>query len=148
MSETRLDLIDPNLLTRLQTASEPALRRVALAACQFALKRTGLVHPLLEQALRELASNPAPPTHLGAALEQLVESLDEIYFDLHEAAEIGQAEGAGWKVAFCKARAAQAVYFAVTKDAYIAASESIYEANAATKDLDSLRRVVIEALQG
>jgi len=147
MTKTRLDLIDPNLCTQLEIASKPTLRRVALAACNFALTRTDLIHPLLDQALQELSSNSSPSSNLNTALEQLVESLDEEYFDLKDAAENGKTEGASWQVAFCKARAANSVYFAIGEDEYLAATEAIYEANAATEDMDTLRRVVIEALE-
>ena len=147
MTKTRLDLIDPDLCARLEIVDKAALRRAAMAACNFALNCSDLAHPFLDQALQELSSNSSPLSNLGKVLEQLVESLDEEYFDLRDAAENGKAEGVDWVVAFRKARAANSVYFAIGEDEYLAVAEAIYEANAATEDLDNLRQVVIEALE-
>jgi hypothetical protein len=146
MEENRLQLIDPDLSVKLERSGERGRRRAARAACEYALARVALTHQTLEAGFRALGAARFGDRDTLAALEQLTEALDAEYFDLQERAD---ASGDGQKAfldAFKRARAANAVYFALKSDSLEAARESIYEANAATEDLAGLREAVLTAM--
>lgn len=96
------------------------------------------------------------PTRILTDLEDLVERLDERYFDLKEAAETvnpsATAQGiddpqAPWHVFFHRARAAAAVLFACEQDPLFAAAEAADETRvAAHDDVDGLRKAMMVAL--
>ena len=72
----------------------------------------------------------------------LVEELDSRYFELQELLDEGEKSKADVLVAFRRARAANALAFAVRGEA----DEAVYEAAASTEDVQALRQVVMEAL--
>ena len=104
------------------------------AAAQWAVRHNDLAHPVLVE------------TRLGGPWEPiaaLVEELDNRYFKLEELLdEEGEGSKADVLVAFRRARAANALEFAVRGEA----DEAIYEAAAAAEDVQELRQVVMEAL--
>jgi hypothetical protein len=129
MSLTRMETEWPDL-TRLLRAATPARQLAAsLAGCELALARTGLDEPLLTAACRRLRQGQrtlSPDER--SQLEALANRLDQEYFDLHDAAEVGQASEAQWTAKFYQARATAAVLNAFDANPFEAARESIYEA--------------------
>jgi hypothetical protein len=110
---------------------------VTLAVCEFALKRSGLISPLTDEATKLLRERRPIPPRLEADLEDLVERLDAEYFGKRDETAI---------LLFHKARAAAALLFACEDDALHAASEAFYEANAATDDTQALKAIVVGTL--
>ena len=85
---------------------------------------------------------------IGSALlsdEDLVEKLDEEYFDAREAAEAAGQDEETWHARFHRARAAAAVLFASEEDPLFAAAEASDEARVASHDDTVGLRQVIEA---
>jgi hypothetical protein len=145
--EDRLELIAPELSLALERASERCRRRAARVACEYALARVSLTAPALDTGLLALRAGKFGQREVLASLEQLTEALDAEYFDLQEKADAGEVEQEAFLAAFKKARAANAVCFALKPDSLEASRESIYEANAATEDLEGLREAVLAALK-
>ena len=141
-----MELVAPDLSAKLRTADEVRRRKAALAACRFALDRNSLNDPILDGAFRELEGRRQPTALTRMTLEKLVQSLDEEYFELEEATKAGRAPAEQYLEAFRKARTANALYCALSFDSLGAATESIYEANAATEDLSGLRAAVLSVL--
>jgi hypothetical protein len=75
-------------------------------------------------------------------LDILVERLDAQQWDLQDAVAAGHADEGAYLLAFAQARAAHAVYFALDADPFIAATEAIYEAQAAIDEIDVIRAVI------
>ncbi len=146
VKESRLDLIAVDLADRIDRAPASQQRAAALAACRFALDRTGLDDRIVKEGMNALERGGYPNVLLQEKLTLLVEALDEIQWDLQEKVDAGRADQAEYLAAFSRARAAHAVYFALDPDPFVAAVESVYEANAATDDLPGLRQAVTAAL--
>ena len=108
-----------------------------------------LAGEVVDEAVRGLDDRQFGASRLLTLTEQLTEALDAEYFDLQEKADAGKAEEAARLAAFQKARAANALHFALKlkRDSLEAAREAIYEANAATNDLDGLKAAVLAAIQ-
>ncbi len=145
MTENRLESLDPELSARLETASIFQLRAAALAACRFVLKNTNLNHPILDRGLEALELGNYSDDSLSAKLESFVNYLDELQWDLQEKMDEGRTEISTYLAAFHQARAANSVYFALNTDALNAATESIYEAYAATEELATLKELALAA---
>ncbi len=145
--EDRLELLDAELSKQVERASDEQRRRAARAACEYALSRVRLGGELVDEAVRGLDDGQFGASRLLTLTEQLTETLDAEYFDLQEKAHAGQAEEAAFLTAFKKARAANALHFALKRDSLEAAREAIYEANAATDDLAGLKAAVLAAIQ-
>jgi len=150
VSSNRLSLIDPEFSAFLRQRTDLELRSVALAACQFALERTGLRDPLINTGLEALTNHNYGDLLLRSKVEVLVESLDEVQWNLQDAMKEGKANRIDYEAAFQQARAAHTLYFALDSDAFLAAIDSLYEANAATgnpsKLSTDLRKVILENL--
>ncbi len=148
VGEDRLEMIAADLSAQLRDCSDAGRRAAALAACRLALNRNPLDEPVIAEALAVLeAGGPAGST-LKASLWRLVEHLDADYFDLQDAADEGRSSQADFFGAFRKARAVNALYCALSRGSFEAATESIYEANAAVENLEALRVVIQDALLG
>jgi hypothetical protein len=135
---TRLETLSPDVAGKLQRASVANQRAAALAACEFAIARTGIEHPLVEKALKKVRAAGVLTRKEKAELDTLVAQLDEEYFALQEAAEEGRASTEDYVKVFGQARAVAALSFATGEDAFQAATEAIYEAAATTDDKEEL----------
>jgi len=130
----RLRLVARDLLSRLTTVPELRRRKVALAACEYTVARTGLRDPVIEQALEALRhADPAGVPPLGD-IESVREKLDQQYASLYE--RYGDADPGKWHGTFCKMIAAECVFYACHDDSLIASSESAFDALAIEKNLD------------
>jgi hypothetical protein len=141
MPQTRLELIAPELPAGLAHLPEPQLRGVALAAATFALEQTGLDDPVLGQALAAVRQDRRDDPGLRGRVESLVDTLDERQFELQEAVDNGEGDKVAQSAAFARARAANAVFYALDPDAFTAATDVLYEAYAATGDLERVREL-------
>ena len=148
MVKYRLQLIAKELMAELMSVDEASLRRVAVAVSMLALQRSGLESPVVNKALEYLNEGRLVPQRIRTDLEDLVDQLDEKYFDLKEAAEAADKGDEMWHPEFHQARAAAAVFFVCEEDPLLAASESAYEASvAAHDDPQSVKRVIGKALR-
>jgi len=118
----------PELAARLPAAPEAQQRRAALSACEFALAKSGLEHPLVDEAMAALRDGrPVSPAQ-RENLQRLVDELDARSDGLRETAEEAGTSEEEADAFFSQARAAQAVCFATGDDALEAAVEAVYEA--------------------
>jgi hypothetical protein len=147
VTENRLELIAPDLSARLFKATEQERRQAALLACEFALSRNPVDSTVIRQGMATLRAGGSGDATLRKALQELTEKLDAEYFDLQEAADRGQTDSGSFLNAFRRARAANAVLSALNRNSLEAATESIYEAHAASEDIESLRTAVFKALE-
>lgn len=139
---SRLSTIADDLAELLSRQSISRLRGVAAAAARLAVERTQLADPRLDAALAAIRDgDPAAVAELSQVLA-LTEELDEIAWDVQEQCEAGVRPEQAYLAAFARARAAAAVGFALEPDALCAALESVYEAQAATADLEGVRAAV------
>jgi len=139
MPDTRLDLIDPGLSAILQQLSARQLRHITYTICTLALERTGVRDPVIDEAMKALKIEQYDNGSLHERLGLLVERLDENQWDVQDSVDAGQADEGAYICAFAQARAAHAVYFALYADPFTAATEAIYEAQAAMNDTDSIK---------
>lgn len=147
--ESRLDLLNRNLVQKISQANEKKLRKIASTACEIALSHTDIKSPLINLAKKELEeSTPVGRSALLIPLKILIDSLDEIQWNLKEQVDLGTETMQNYLKAFCNARAINALYCALDVNPFIAAAESIYEAYAATNDLktleESINKILIE----
>lgn len=139
----RLEDTAPDLYSILSKASGAELRSITSSVCELAVKHTGLVSPVVEKVIQHLQKGDQVSDQVRLELEQLVISLDEKY--LSDDPDEGAVYSASADSFFAQARAASAVLHALSSDAFIAASESAYEALAATDDVDDISRIVAAA---
>jgi hypothetical protein len=146
MPDTRLDLIDPVLSGRLQQLSARQLRHITYTICTLALERTGVRDPVIAAAMDIVKTGRYDDVSRREQLDILVERLDAQQWDLQDAVAAGHADEGAYLLAFAQARAAHAVYFALDADPFIAATEAIYEAQAAIDEIDVIRAAISTAL--
>lgn len=126
--EIRLEHNAPELVEKLRHSPIEKQRRASLAACEFALARTKVDHPLVEEALQKLHRGERFSFDEKARIERLATELDEQYFELEEASP---DEAVGF---FEQSRAVASLFYACCEDAFEvfeASTEAIYEAMAA-----------------
>ena len=128
-------------------ASDEKLRLIAIISSSFAIDRTKLVNPILEESLSDLKSGNIGDQDLIDKLEGLVYELDLIQWEIRELWNENQAEEDNYIKAFYKARAANAVYYALQPNSQLAAIESTYEAIAATDDFSTLEKLILDELE-
>lgn len=145
---TRLKDINPDLCAQLKQASTAQQRAAARAACRFALDHTDLVGPIIDAGLEAMEAATYGDSRPRKQLKAFVSQLDNIQSKMRDCVENGLAAQANYIAAFRRARAANSIYFALGEDAYLAAAESVYEANAATSDPEGLVWVISSALHG
>jgi hypothetical protein len=147
MTENRLEFIDAEQSEMLKQATIVEQRNAAKVACKFAIECTSLSHPILDEGLQSLDKNRYGDFSLLNKLQSLVDRLDEIQWDLQEKMGEGSIELSDYLAAFHTARAVNSLYFALNADPFVAASEAIYEAQAATDELVTLKQKILEVFQ-
>lgn len=138
--ENRLELVAPDLASLIIRAEERTLRDAILAVCRAATE--GMDDPIIRQAMDALEGRKRRDKGLREKLKRLVEDLDEIQWNMREAMETGGLSEDTYLEAFSRARAANALYFALDPDPVNGALEAIYEAYAAMGDLGRIREIV------
>src|SRR6185369_6912573 len=77
----------PGLASLIDGAGGSELRRVAAVVARAVVSRTGLSHPVVDEALDRLGTTPVPDADLQASVRAAAEELDEEYFALKEPLE-------------------------------------------------------------
>jgi len=129
MAVSRLDTFARKVADALQKAPADLQLRVSEFAANWAVGRTGLVHPSLKDGLVD-------------DIAALVAKLDEQYFVLSEERDEGRATTEQVVEAFGRARAANAVESMRRGDP----GDAIYEAAASAEDWTELRDAVLSQL--
>lgn len=124
----------PTLAGILDHSDGEQLRRVSSAIAHAVVERSGLVDPIIAEALQYLSRSASPHSDLQARVQSLAGELDARYFDLQNLLESGKATQDQVNAAFAKARAATAVASALGDLASNAAAETAYEAVCAFDD--------------
>jgi hypothetical protein len=145
MKRTRLSHISIDLEEQLAFANKGQRLLSSRKAAEIALKRNGLKDAILTQALESI-SKGTPSDDIRIELERLVEEYDAAYFDLQDAHDRGEAEKPEVLRSFGKARAVNAVLYAIQFENKQFAEETFYEAHAASVSLEELRKIVEQML--
>jgi hypothetical protein len=142
----RLKLLDPVLRQVLDDASEPARRRAALTVSKLAVDRAGITDPRIGAALERLQGGGYGDSSERSAVQALTEELDEAAWNVQDRVEAGTADKADYVNAFARARAANAVWYALDRDPLEAAAEATYEASAAIGDPEAVSTAIHDSL--
>ncbi len=142
----RLERINPDLFDQLRFASPVQQRAAARAACRFALDYNDLVGPIIDASWEAIETARYGDSRPREQLKAFVSQLEAIQRKARDCVEEGQASRSQYIAAFRRARAANSIYYALSSDAFEAATESAYEANAATSDLQGLVQAISSAL--
>ncbi|BBH17715.1 hypothetical protein Back2_20020 [Nocardioides baekrokdamisoli] len=113
------------------------LRRVVWAVVAHAAVSSTLSETPTARALGCLVTGETVSADLAAAVERVVIGLDGRAFDVHDR----EGDSPSYLAAFSRARAAAAVGFAISADLEHDAAEAVYEAWAATGDIETVRAV-------
>ncbi len=134
IASSRLSAEYPDLSTAIAAAPADRRRRAGWAAAQWAIRVSGLSHPVVAAA--EIGGSTE-------AIAEVVEELDDRYFELQELCDEGKCSKADMLAAFAQARAANALEYAMQGDA----AEAVYEATVCSDDHSELRKLVASALE-
>jgi hypothetical protein len=147
MAPARLSVLDQDFYSLLIRQSDDQLRLLALAACQFAVRKAGLKYPAIDNALRTLTDRqPLVPAEADE-LAKLVMALDATQKEITDRVHLGRTSVLSGKAATCQARAANAVYLAASEDPLYAALEAVYEAYVASEDWPGLKSILLDKLR-
>jgi hypothetical protein len=142
---TRLETRSAELSQLIEAADADPQRRIAVKVAEAALAAVPLDEAELAPALADLTAGRWGGAGAQAATT-LTDRLDDLAFDLQDEVDEGTAEQVEYLEAFRRARAASAVAFALDADPRNAALEAAYEAEAATENLELIRRIVNDVL--
>lgn len=125
----RLETVAEDLAIKVRTATPFQQRRVCLIACQLALQATKINLPIITNAIEEMRVQGVLSNQRIEELNNLVDQLDNLYFDLQEKSELDPESQLQSMLYFSQARAVSALSFAGGREVLTAAMESIYEAS-------------------
>lgn len=128
----RLATLSAPLAEQILASSTQGRRAAALAACEFAVSRSGLNDSVVSESLATLRAGLTVPPEQRDRLAAAVEVYDERYFAAQEAADGGSGTAAQVLRAFAMARAVASLSFASSGDGPEPVAEAIYEATATT----------------
>lgn len=134
----RLSVLDSDLASVLEHMDRATLSRIAVAATSEAIRTANFVHPLVGTILHKLEVGSQIRVTDRESVRLLVEQLDEEQWKLHDVAR-SQGEQLRALNAFRKARAANALLFAISDANCLSACETLYESHAAGVQLETLR---------
>lgn len=147
MHENRLELLDARLAQRLSQLPPIPLRQIAKAVSHFVLQQIPIDDiSIVRQGYQMLEINEVGDPELRQQLLATIRILDEHQWSLHDLIEMERAADSEYMRAFERARAANAIYYALSADAWEAATESIYEATAATDQFEAIAEIVSQVL--
>jgi hypothetical protein len=144
MAVARLSSLDNEFYSRLIREKDEVLRRMAVAACQYAVEKSNLQYPAILSALKAMnEKKPLSPAEHGE-LRKLVAALDAFHIGtgIRDRDRTGKTDTLSAKTAMFQARAANSVFMASNTDPLLAALEAIYEAYLATGDWPELKAVI------
>lgn len=143
--ETRLDLLRKDLVKRLSLLSPLKLRRIAYKVCELALRCNKIATPLIERFRLSFDDRSIEDIiQLRTEILGFVNELDEIQWSLRDQLDMKEVDSQTYLQAFYEARTFNALYFALDPNPYVAAAESIYEAHAATNNIQAIVDMVEE----
>jgi hypothetical protein len=144
MAGARLSTLDSEFYSRLLRESDDALRRMALAACRYAVEKSNLKYPAILNAVTSMTEHKALSPAEHAELAKLVAALDAFHIgtDIRDRDKHGKTDTLSAKAAMFQARAANAVFMASNPDPLFAALEAIYESYLATGDWPALKTIL------
>lgn len=143
-----IELISSELALRVRDISDIRKRSIIVAVAQAAVDAAGL-NDLAEvkQAFQGLIAERFGESPERAAMQRLVDSLDERAFDTQDRCEQGLSPEADYARAFCRARAATAVLEAFGPSVETALSNVLYEGYyAMNEDLVGLESIIESGL--
>ncbi len=142
--------IIPDLQELLEKADQNTQRKITLAVSELAIKESEIDDPRLQKALELLQKERYGDSPERQAIKNLVDELDRAAWDIQgkwiEDSRI-LYDKEKYEKAFTKARAVNALWFALDEDSLSAVSETVYEANVAINDLEKLRSVIQKVLK-
>jgi Zn-dependent M32 family carboxypeptidase len=142
MMDTRLRLHSTDLVDRIAKSSAERRRRATIIACQAAIKHSALSDPMVITLLSNLSDEIKIDDSARKKLEQLIDDLDEQALDDPELDKAYRGDLSRHNVIFNKARAANAVLFALDHgEAWLEAAESIYEAFVCLDNRDEVKKL-------
>jgi hypothetical protein len=130
----RLETVAEDLAIKVRTATPLQQRRVCLIACQLALQATKMDLPIITTAIEEIRVRGVLSNKRIEELNNLVDELDNLYFDLQERSELDPKLQLQSMLHFSQARAVSALSFAGGQEELTAAMETIYEASVVFDD--------------
>jgi hypothetical protein len=130
----RLETLDKELAARIRVAKPCQQRAASLIACQVVLHEVQMDINIVLQATEELRVKGVISHQQIAELNELVDQLDDAYFDLLVRSEDEPDVMPEAMCFFRQARAVSALSFAGGTDSLSAAMESIYEASITLDD--------------
>lgn len=139
---SRLDTVAPGVVELLAGAKPATLRRIAGKLAKLVVAHAELNDPAIQEALTALRDGQFGDIAVRTAVKQLVESLDQQYWDLQDRANEGHVSEGDYLAAFARARAVSVLDFALDIDPYLAASEGAYEALTALDDLEVIHKLI------
>ncbi len=145
MNASRLELVDRDLMAQLQNTSPVQRLWIAQEICSLALHQTELIDSLLDKALLAIGKADESRSMLRPEVQALLDKLEDDYFGLLDSQESGQDSIKEVEIAFNKARAVNALYFALGENSVENLAEVIYEVQAAINDRAAVLQVVQEA---
>jgi hypothetical protein len=148
MSFVRLSSVAPELVDDLLRLDPVQSERIALAVVDWILEEVRVEDPRLTAALSVLRGGRVD-SETRSRLQELVEELDERAWDIQDALAGSQFQDeSDYTEAFARARAVNAVWYALGGPSAEMTVECAYEAQAAEGDLEGLRNVVSHVLGG
>ncbi|MBH0115247.1 hypothetical protein I6E52_00120 [Salinibacterium sp. NG253] len=139
----RLSTVAPDLTAEISTLGDVSLRDVSRAAATWVLSQVDIDDVRLAEATTALGERHVND-HIREQLWELVQELDELVWNLEEA-ESGEEATQGYIRAFARARAANALWYALASPVSSeTVAECLYEAQAVTGDVDGLRAVILQ----
>ena len=140
----RLETVDAGIVRLLNALEPEKARKVALSAALLAVEATSLRDARIDSALTAVRAGRFGESPERAAVQALIESLDEEQWMLQERLEKGSARETEHLAAFSRARACHAVWYALDSDPRLAALETVYEAYASGANLRELTTMIAE----
>jgi len=145
-----LQRLDPLLFDMLEQADGARLRQACVLSCEFAVALNEPFESLVVDALESLRQRQLYRSGVIDQLDDLMNFLDDKYFDLKERAEEAGSDQEQmikqYDEYFRKARTVAALRYAADQDPFEAATETIYEAAASAPDnrvlFDSLKKLL------
>lgn len=141
---TGVDLENPDLAQKVRSMGAEDLRRLALSAAEYALARYPIEDVRVTNARGHLRGGKTGPSLARDELMAVVDEYDAIGFDLGDTLDAyGQgAKRQEYLDAYCRARAAHALWYALDDDPVTAALDALYEASATTEGWGELSALV------
>lgn len=144
---SRLATIAPDLVEAITSAREETVRAISDALPNWVVQEVNLADPRVIEGLAALREQRCGESGVRTAVKAAADELDKRSWDVQELLEKGVATDDQYFAVFACARAATAVWYALSDDPLIAALESAYEAQAATGATDEVRRIVYDVIQ-